>query len=217
VLKTTTMPQEAIIHAIEPIDNDGALVLVRFGRRRIRARRIDVEPLGLQQGDPVTTDTLAHLEHAAATAKAWNVALRTLARRPMARATLRARLGRRFGDNAACAVIDTLTAQGLLDDDAAAASLRRGLEHRGPVGPAKFAQALARHGIDPDAADAALQDMQQTQDPVEAATQAAMPMLRSLARFDRPTQERRLAGRLARRGFDADTVQQVLEAVLPRP
>jgi SOS response regulatory protein OraA/RecX len=76
---------------------------------------------------------------------------------------------------------------------------------------------MARHGIDPDAADAALQDMQQTQDPIEAATQAAMPMLRSLARFDRPTQERRLAGRLARRGFDADTVQQVLEAILPRP
>jgi len=216
-MPNTATPNPTTIHSIEPIHTDGGLVLVRFGRRRIRARRIDLEPLALQPGDLITNALLEHLEQAAATAKAWNAALRTLARRPMARATLRARLGRRFGDNAALAVIDTLTTQGLLDDAAAAASLLRGLEHRGPVGPAKFAQALARHGIDPDAADAVLQDMQQTQDPIEAATQAAMPMLRSLARFDRPTQERRLAGRLARRGFDADTVQQVLEAILPRP
>jgi hypothetical protein len=48
------------------------------------------------------------------------------------------------------------------------------------------------------------------QDHVEAAVKAAEPMLRTLSRFDRPTQARRLAGRLARRGFDAQTVHDAL-------
>ena len=199
------------IRGIDQVQTDVSLLLVRFGRRRLRVRRVDLEPMQLCPGDVLTVDAVADLEAAAKTAKAFQAAVRALGRRPMAAAALRARLGSRFGDQAAHTVIESLLAQGVLDDASAAASLRRGMERRGPMGTARYAQALARHEIDPDVAQEAINDLDQQQDHVEAAMTAAEPMLRALSRFDRSTRARRLAGRLARRGFDAQTVHDALD------
>ncbi|MCH2138545.1 MAG: RecX family transcriptional regulator [Phycisphaerales bacterium] len=200
-----------MIRAIVDLPDEPAMVQVRAGRRRFRLRRVDAAPMALYEGMTLTDAVLETIEQAVATAKALTAAQRMLARRPMAIATMRSRLGTRFGADAADTVIDALTRQGLLNDDHAAASVRRGLERSGPVGPARLAQALHRHGIHPDAAQAAVNDLDQLQEPVAAAREAAEPMLRGLARHDRATQARRLAGRLARRGFDHDTVRQVLD------
>ena len=130
---------------------------------------------------------------------------------------MRAKLGRRFGDDAAHCVVEALQRTGLIDDVQAAESLRRRLERTGPIGPAKLASALTQHGVDPDVAEAALNNLATGQDAVEAAACAAKAILPSLARLPEDTRRRRLAGRLARRGFDAETVQQVLEQLCELP
>ncbi len=206
------MPEgAATIAAIDPVPDQPALLQVRAGRRRWRLRRVDIEPLHLECGMPITDKLVEQLDAAATCAKAIKAAVALLARGPVARGRLLERLGRRFGLDAAEACVSHLTTAGLLDDDEAAASMRRALERRGPVGPARLARDLIARGVHPDATEAAVNDLAQKQDHVAAAIEAATPMLRSLTRFDCATQARRLAGRLARRGFDPDTVQEVLE------
>ena len=202
---------------IDPVVGEPTLAVVRAGRRRFRVRRVDIEPLSLVPGLVLTAEHLLHLEQATSTARAWTAAMRMLARTPIAQATMRAKLGQRFGDAAAHCVVDELTRAGLIDDVQAAESLRRRLERAGPIGPAKFARALAQQHIDPDVAEAAVHDLDTGQDAMEAATAAARAILPALARLNSETRRRRLAGRLARRGFDADTVLQVLEHVCEMP
>ena len=214
--KMTSMANATIrISGIDDIASEPQLVLVRAGRRRFRVRRVDIEPLLLTQGHALSEQELSQLDLAATTAKAWMAALRMLARTPVTQAMMRAKLGRRFGDSAAHSVVDTLQRDGLIDDVEAAASLRRQLERSGPIGPAKLAQALAQHHVDPDVAQATLNDLATNQDALEAAMTAVDKMLPSLAQLTNETRRRRLTGRLARRGFDADTVQQALERLGP--
>ncbi len=199
------------ICGIDDVASEPQLVIVRAGRRRFRVRRVDIEPLALTPGQVLSEQELSQLDLAATTAKAWVAALRMLARTPVTQAMMRAKLGIRFGDCAAHSVVDALQRDGFIDDVQAAASLRRRLERSGPIGPAKLAKALAQHHVDPDVAQATLNELTTGQNALEAAMTAVDKMLPSLAQLSNSTRQRRLAGRLARRGFDADTVQQALE------
>jgi regulatory protein len=199
------------ITAINSVDDAPHLVVVRIGRRALKVRRVDIDPLHLHTGQTLSEQDAVHLEHAATIYKAWTAALKWLAKTPLTIATMRTKLGQRFGDNAAQSVVTALESAQLLDDVQAAESLRRRLERSGPIGPGKLATALARHNVHPDVAQDVLNDLSTGQDAVEAACQAATGMLRSLQRLDAPTRRRRLAGRLARRGFDAETVHETLE------
>jgi len=47
--------------------------------------------------------------------------------------------------------------------------------------------------------------------------QAALKKMRTLAKLDQPTQRRRLYSFLARRGYDADDINQVVTRFVGRP
>ena len=124
---------------------------------------------------------------------------------------MRQRLADRFGEVAARSVTDDLLRSGLLDDVEAARSLRRKLERSGPVGCVRLQQALERSGIDAAAAGQVLSELADAASPLEAAIESGRRTLGALRNLERSKQATRLARRLQRRGFDAETVEAALE------
>ncbi|MCH2135688.1 MAG: RecX family transcriptional regulator [Phycisphaerales bacterium] len=198
--------QTSRIDSIDHSSEGPNVCLVRAGRRRWRVRASEAEKFN--PGDEVQTEVL---DHAGALAKAHDAAMKLLARAPMSAAALQARLEKRFGADVAVPIVEHLTQLGVLNDAEAGRSLLRSLERGGPVGTRRLEQALVQHQIDPKAAAQVLEDHAQARSPSEGALVAARDMLQSMKRLDSPTQARRLAGRLGRRGFDMQTVQDTLD------
>lgn len=138
------------------------------------------------------------------------MALRSLEASAKTRAQLGQRL-RRGGvaDDVACDVLDRFEAVGLVDDAAFAREWVR-LRHasRGLARRA-LRQELTTKGIDPELIDSALSQISADDEQVAARRLADRSLLR-MPGLDRVTIERRLAGRLGRRGYSAETVRVVV-------
>lgn len=199
------------VRSIDEVPGDAQLCVVRAGRRRWRIRRRELEQLQVAPGCDIDASTLTRLDGAVSVARAMAAAVKMLERSPRSAQALRDRLSDRFGAQAAQQVVEDLRRSGLVDDAHVARSLRQSLERSGPVGARRLAQALQQHAVDPAVAQAALGQLAQEQDPMQAACAAAEAMRRSLKGLDAATCRRRLAGRLLRRGFDQDTVEEALE------
>jgi SOS response regulatory protein OraA/RecX len=182
------------IESIRPTGDDPNVVEVRAGgRRRAVLPRTRAEELGLEEGARWTPALAARVDTVAARELAREAAFAMLARSNRARAALEAALVARGHDPAAARdALDTLAG------DRAAA-----LQRRGPLAADAIAARLEAEGVRPRDAAAAARD----------ATDAdPRPALAAECRAARragvtPT---RLAGRLARRGFDPDTIREVL-------
>jgi len=112
-------------------------------------------------------------------------------------------------------LVPELAALGLLDDAAVAeaevaARLRRG------EGPARVRQALARKGVERTLVDATLREVGAAEaiDERESCRAAAEKRLRSLRSLPALVQRRRLTAFLARRGFGAGVVHDVVRELL---
>jgi regulatory protein len=149
-------------------------------------------------------------------AAAREICLRQLATRSRSRAELAATLRRRgVADAVAEAVLDRLSAVGLVDDDAFAAAYissareNRGLARRG------LANELRRRGVDEDVATAALVEVDSDAEE-DAARDLVARRLRAMDRLERPAKMRRLVAMLARKGYPTDlAVRVVTELVGP--
>lgn len=107
-------------------------------------------------------------------------------------------------------VLTRLTDLGLLDDAAYAQALLRELQRR-PAGPRLLQQKLYEKGIPAAIADAALQQATgSSADQHADALALARKKLPGLQRVDALAKRRRLTGQLARRGFGAEVIRQVL-------
>ena len=166
------------------------------GRRgTIRARR--VQPGG---GAPLDG------ERAASSDAAHAAALRLLTTRARTRAELRQRLeGRGFEPAAVAEALDRLERVGLIDDAALAELVAEGRAERGLDAPAIAAE-LRDRGVDPAVAE-------------QAAQNAVPPEVRAdltqLAGLPAPTQLRRLASYLSRRGYPPDLAETVARDLVP--
>jgi SOS response regulatory protein OraA/RecX len=158
------------------------------GRRgSVRTRR--VQPGG---GAPLEGDRAASADAAHA------AALRLLTTRARTRAELRQRLEQRGFEPAAVAeTLERLERVGLVDDAALAAAVAEGRAERGLDAPAIAAE-LRDRGVDPAVAD-----------------QAAEARLAQLAGLPAPTQLRRLAAYLTRRGYPPDLAETVARDLIP--
>jgi regulatory protein len=193
------------IESIRPTGDDPNVVEVRAGgRRRAVLPRTRAEELGLEEGARWTPALAARVDTVAARELAREAAFAMLARSNRARAALEAALVARGHDPAAARdALDTLAGDGWLDDRAFAADRAAALQRRGPLAADAIAARLEAEGVRPRDAAAAARD----------ATDAdPRPALAAECRAARragvtPT---RLAGRLARRGFDPDTIREVL-------
>jgi regulatory protein len=148
-------------------------------------------------------------ERAASAEAAHAAALRLLTTRARTRAELRQRLEDRGFEAAAVAeTLDRLELVGLVDDGALAETVAEGRAERGLDAPAIAAE-LRDRGVDPAVAERAAQAAVPAEDRADRCRQVAAARLAQLAGLPAPTQLRRLASYLARRGYPPDLAESV--------
>lgn len=109
-------------------------------------------------------------------------------------------------------VLDRMEDVGLVDDEAYAAMLVRSkLASRGLARRA-LRQELKRKGIDDDVATVALEQVDDDVEREQALVLARKKMV-TMSRLDEPTQTRRVAGLLARKGYSGELVWSVIRQV----
>ena len=172
----------------------------------------EVARQGLSVGQSIDPAMLEALRVAAAVAAALALANGYLAHRPRSAAEVRRRLAQGgFDASAVDTVIESLTAQGLLDDSRFAALW---VESRSSFSP-RSAQALGRElrqkGVDREQIDAVLASS--GTDDAALAIEAGRKRLRTYSSLDEAAFRQRMSGYLMRRGFGYDVIRAALETL----
>ena len=192
-----------------------AVRITAGGRRVADLRPASVVALGLRDGTPLTPHLHAAINARAAFEQAYKAARTAIARRPLSAQTVRDRLSRRgFDSSAIDAAVETLLAEGLIDDTDLARRLLREENARGGAGPALLTSKLAARGVDPDAAMRAIEE-DDAPPPATRALHAAERRAASLpADLPPEAKARRLYAFLARRGFEEHDAAEAVRRVL---
>lgn len=172
---------------------------------------------GLCVGDTVNEARLADLDRRDRAWQAREAALRLLAVRPRSAAELARRLRMKgYEPEIGEEVIARLRELGMVDDAAFAGTLVRDRVRLRPQGARRLASELRAKGVDDETARAAIRETMagEETDERELARRAAEKWR------PRPGEEpararRRLHGFLARRGFDAEVIREILDEAAP--
>ncbi|MDQ7798615.1 MAG: regulatory protein RecX [Candidatus Edwardsbacteria bacterium] len=111
-------------------------------------------------------------------------------------------------------VIDDLLSLGLLDDEKFARDWIENRQHFRPTGVVRLRQELFAKGIDREIVDQAVREYKINSDEFPAALDLARRKMKLYRKLDSDTAKRRLAGFLARRGYEASIVSKVLKELL---
>ena len=145
---------------------------------------------------------------------AREIALRRLDQRPQTRAELAATLqARGVPDAAATQVLDRFEEVGLVDDAGFAADWARSRHGARHLSRRAVAQELRAKGISDELIEQATVGIDRDAE-VEAAFEVARAKRRALVGVTYPVAYRRLAGALARKGYDTSVVAQVTKQAL---
>jgi regulatory protein len=133
-------------------------------------------------------------------------AMTLLSKRAFSRAALHERLARKGHDEPACEhAVAEMERLGLVNDEALAADVVDRELEKAPADRAFLARRLETRGVDPDVAERAIDEALSGRDPLEEALEAARSIRpRMPENLSRDALVRRLAGRLARRGFEEE-------------
>jgi regulatory protein len=172
---------------------------------------------GVRVGDSVDDARLAELERRDLAWQAREAALRLLAVRPRSAAELARRLRLKgYAPEIGEEVIGRLRELGMIDDAAFAGTLVQDRVRLRPQGARRLASELRQKGVDDETARAAIRETMEGEstDERELARRAAEKWR------PRPDEEpararRRLHAFLARRGFDAEVIREVVDERLP--
>jgi SOS response regulatory protein OraA/RecX len=192
------------VEALRTTAADPNLVEVRVaGRTEATLPRQRAEDLGIAEGTPWTPALAARVDRVAAEALARESALAFLAKRPWSAAALRERLVKGGHTKpAAAAAVAAMVADGWLDDRAFAATRVEHHLRKGAMPAEALAALLEADGVAEREAREAAEQGASTVKELRAEVRAAKRAKESPAR---------VAGRLARRGFDPDTIRDALE------
>ncbi len=102
---------------------------------------------------------------------------------------------------------------GLVDDNAYATELVRAKQEGRGLAKRAIVHELRRKGVDDSTAEEVLADVDPEQER-DRARELAAKKLRTMHGLDGPVQARRLAGMLARKGYDPDTVRAIVTEVI---
>lgn len=162
-----------------------------------------------------TRKTVAGTPAAASPEAARAAALRLLKARDRTRAHLARRLREKgFEPAVADAVLDRLEAVGLIDDRATAARLVEREVRRGGASARLLHAKLFQAGVGRETAEGVVGEALAGVDAESVAEEEARRWLSRHAGLEPDAAARRLASRLARRGFDGETVRGVVGRVL---
>jgi regulatory protein len=111
--------------------------------------------------------------------------------------------------------IDRLKGQKFLDDDHFARQFARSKVMGAGASRRRIAMELGRKGVDRETADAAIDDLAESEgiDLSASIHKVAAKKWRSLSKLDDQTATRRLYGFLARRGFNPDEIRSAMQAL----
>ena len=201
-----------VISAIDPVTSDPNLRRIKIGRKSLATLRlVDVDRLELRIGQRLTDKLEGQLKEAASLQEARVDARRMLARRMLSARETRDRLARKNHD---APIIDIIILElvddGWIDDAAYGRAVIDSVTRTRPAGAKLLRQKLRSRKID-DAA--VLQHVAQhdSNEDAEAAFDFAKRQWAKLEELPRPKAIRRLAGLLARRGYEEQTVTDVLQ------
>jgi len=110
-----------------------------------------------------------------------------------------------------CSELETI---GLLDDEKFARDWIENRQHFRPTGVVRLRQELFAKGIDREIVDQAIREYKNNSDEFPAALDLARRKLKLYRKLDADTAKRRLAGFLARRGYETSIVSKVLKELL---
>jgi regulatory protein len=149
---------------------------------------------------------------------ARQIVLRQLTAAPRSRAQLEQALRRRnCPDDVAGEVLDRMEEVGLVDDEAYAGMLVRSRQAGRGLATRALRQELRSKGVDDETAATALAQVDPHAEE-DRARELVAKRLRTMHGLDPMTQTRRLAGMLARKGYDAEVALRVVrEAVRDAP
>lgn len=149
---------------------------------------------------------------------ARQIVLRQLTAAPRSRSQLETVLRRKdCPDDVAAAVLDRMEEVGLVDDEAYAGMLVRSQRAGRGLARRALRQELRKKGVDDDTAAAALAEVD-PHDEEERARELVAKKMRSMHGLEPVVQTRRLAGMLARKGYDGELAMRVVrEAVREAP
>ncbi len=161
----------------------------------------------LKVGDELSDEAIARLRTADTLERAHEAALTLLESRPRSEAELRRALRRKGFDEAAVdSVLERLRQVGLVDDLAFARFWAEQRQHFHPQGRALLEAELRQHGVP----EAILRQVKEEYDEASALREAARAQARKLHHVPAPEFQRRLIGRLLRRGFPYAAIQELL-------
>jgi regulatory protein len=174
---------------------------------------LDALPQPLAPGLELSAPVLARLQELADVEAAWRAAVRALATRGRARGDLRRRLiQKQHPPRAVDEALARLDAQGLLDDRRFA--VEYAARHAaGGRGPARLVADLQRQGVDRAVADTAVGEAlaEEGIDPDRTLRAVAARRASQLAALAPAVRKRRLLAYLARRGYRAAQVKELVE------
>ena len=208
-------PRPGRITAIEPQRHDPARVSVFIDGAFAFGLHLDVQLAHhLAPGDVLDEETIAQLLREDEVKRAIAGALSLIAYRPRAAGEIRQKLRERgFPPEAIDAAVERIRDLGYLDDrDFAGRWVESRQQHR-PRSARMLGRELAQKGVDREVIAQTLEEA--GIDELGDARALAEKKWPSLAGLDAPTRQRRLAGFLARRGYDYDIIRRVIEALEP--
>lgn len=172
-----------------------------------------IERLGLQVGADVDELFAAKIAVEATVSRAYDRAMMMLAARGRASGELKRSLVRKGeAPEVVGEVVERLTRAGFLDDASFARQFTRWKTGGAALSRRRIEQELTRRGVDRQTAAEAIAETFAEENVDERATiqQAAEKKLRTLTNVDDLTRRRRLYSYLARRGYDADAISDVV-------
>jgi regulatory protein len=192
----------------------GRFDLVIEGEPACRLSIDAIERLRLQVGTEVSERSAPGIAAEAEVVRVYDRAMMMLAARGRASGELR-RLLVQKGEAAGVVdeAVQRLRVAGFLDDEAFARQFTRYRAVNGGLSRRRIQGELARRGVDRAIVAAAIEEIfiEEGVDEVAAIEQSAQKRLRTMSKLDAPTKRRRLYSYLARRGYDADAIKDVLQ------
>ncbi|MEX0776777.1 MAG: RecX family transcriptional regulator [Phycisphaeraceae bacterium] len=203
----------SVITAISPLPSRQKTAAVRVdGRIVAKLSSAGIEALGLHEGQAWDEALGQRVAERAAYEAALHQATRWLDRRMLSRSQVRGKLADAgHAKPAMDRVLERLAELGLVDDAKLGRTLIEQLQRQRAAGPELVRERLAARGLDDATIDRLLEAAAgDVPTQVEQARELARQQLVKNPRGDVPTRYRRIAGLLARRGFDADVIEQAI-------
>jgi regulatory protein len=209
------MSSPSRITAIVPTKRDAQRATVKVdGEAFATLSQKRIAEIGLEVHQPWDQALAQRVEAAAAFDKAMMHAMNGLTRRAMSRFEIERKLQQKaHPEPVRQQVLDRLEELSLIDDEAFGRALIRETQRDRPAGPRLLRQKLMQKGLDRALIDQLVSEASDPDDEFNGALAFARKRLQRLKNLPAPKQKRRLYGQLARRGFEPETIDRVMEAL----